>query len=68
MGEYVFVKKGTTFYSPTNIEVGSFVNFGDDCSLNGHSGLKIGNFVRFASNVSVITNIYKFDDWRIPQY
>ena len=68
MGQRVNIKSGTIIFSPFHVEIGDFCDFGSNCNLNGHSGLTIGSFVRFAGNVSVLTNQYIYDDPKLPVY
>ena len=68
IGREVYIKSGTLLFSPGKVEIGDYCTFGPMCTLNGHSGLIIGSFVRFGPNVCILSSLYRFDDWRVPQF
>ncbi len=38
---------------PDNIEIGNFVWIGPDCTLGGHSGIKLADYVRISKGVTI---------------
>ena len=55
-GEYVYIMKGCQFYSPENIELGSYISINHDNELDAAGGkIKIGNFVMIGQNSLLTT-------------
>lgn len=66
MGHRVFVLKGVMFVSPKGIRIGHDVSINHHVSLDGHGGLKIGNYVLIAPYCSILSSNHGYEDWSTP--
>ncbi|MCK5040251.1 MAG: acetyltransferase [Candidatus Aenigmarchaeota archaeon] len=65
-GRNVIIRKNVWFVYPEYIEVGDNVSINNSCFFEGGSGIKIGNCVRMAHCVSIISRNHSFAKRDIP--
>lgn len=65
-GKHVYIKPGSLFFTPSNIEIGDCTLIGERARFGGKYGIKIGSFVSLAGNVSIMTNRNNYSDWQKP--
>jgi len=65
-GKGLTIKNYVTFKFPERIKLGDHVGVGEYSLLDGDGGLEIGNYVRIASHVSMITFEHEFSDLDKP--
>jgi len=56
------IGEGVTVFCPWDLEIGSNTTIGARCTLTAFGGLKIGNDVRIAPNVIIMTTDHEYAD------
>ncbi len=65
-GKGFLVKEGVIFKFPENIKIGNHVGISEYTLIDGDGGISIGNFVRIASHVSVISFEHNYQRTNAP--
>lgn len=68
LGKGTIIKEGVTIYFPENVEIGENVSINEFCFIDGYGGVKIGNNVRIAHGVSIISEDHGYSDPNRPIY
>lgn len=68
LGKGTIIKEGVTIYFPENVEIGENVTINEFCFIDGYGGVRIGNFVRIAHGVSIISEDHGFSVTNKPIY
>ncbi|KAA3607058.1 MAG: acetyltransferase [Calditrichaeota bacterium] len=66
MGKKVIIRSGVRIDYPENVEIGDYSGINDNCLIEGGVSVKIGKWVRFGPNVSIITMNHNFVRKDIP--
>lgn len=64
----VRISEGVTIGYPYHVELGDNVTLNNGVTIDGYGGVKIGNFVRIAHRVTIMSSDHVFDDRDIPIY
>jgi acetyltransferase-like isoleucine patch superfamily enzyme len=66
LGSKVYIRDGVTVWYPKNVSIGNNVTLNEWVHLNGAGGIEIGDWVRIAHGVSIISEDHEFDDLERP--
>lgn len=66
IGENFKFKMPVTLTAPQNINIGDHCRFGRNCTFHAMGGIRIGNYVIAANNVSIISQEHIFSDISTP--
>jgi len=62
------IKEGVTFWFPEGVSIGRHISINEWVFIDGWGGVTIGDCVRIAHRVSIISEDHLFDDLSIPIY
>ena len=62
------IKEGLTFWFPEGVSIGRHVSINEWVFIDGWGGVKIGDWVRIAHRVSIISEEHLFNDPSLPIY
>lgn len=65
-GKGLTVRNFVSIEFPENISIGNHVSLNQYCWLNGVGGIEVGDFVRIAPRVSIVSFSHEFSDPDIP--
>jgi acetyltransferase-like isoleucine patch superfamily enzyme len=62
------IKEGVTFWFPEKVAIGRHVSINEWVFIDGWGGVTIGDGVRIAHRVSILSEDHRFDDPTLPIY
>lgn len=62
------IKEGVTFWFPEGVSIGRHISINEWVFIDGWGGVTIGDYVRIAHRVSIISEDHLFDDPSLPIY
>ncbi len=62
------IKEGVTFWFPEGVSIGRHISINEWVFIDGWGGVTIGDYVRIAHRVSIISEDHLFDDLSLPIY
>ncbi|MFC1524196.1 acyltransferase [Thermodesulfobacteriota bacterium] len=66
MGKSVTIRDGVKIMFPDQVSIGNYSGINDSCFLDGTGGITLGEYVRLAPRVEIMTSNHRYDDPNTP--